>query len=168
LQIWGIIGLLMLVFGGAYALLFADQGSNSFLSSVSDIHQLQLAGGVILVLFFLLFIIGGWVATYVYNSNKFYLTNESVIQEIQTSLFSKHEQTASLGSIEDASYTQSGIIPMAFDYGIIRLSTPGDETTYTFTYVAHPKKHIATLNNAVEDFKNGRPVSNITSMGNHN
>jgi hypothetical protein len=46
-----------------------------------------------------------------------------------------------------------------FNYGLIRLSTEGDETTYRFNYASSPKKHIAVLNNAVEAFKNGRPVN---------
>lgn len=96
---------------------------------------------------------------YVYIHNRFYLTNESVIQEIQVTPFSKHEQTASLGNIEDASYYQEGVFQQMFNYGSIRLSTQGDETTYRFNYVANPKQHIAALNNAVEAFKNGRPVS---------
>jgi len=102
--------------------------------------------------------LGMFIVYYVYTSNKFFLTNESVIQEIQISLFSRHEQTVSLGNIEDASYRQEGIIQQIFNYGSIRLSTEGDETTYRFTYVANPKQHIATLNNAIEAFKNGRPV----------
>ena len=101
---------------------------------------------------------GMFVSWYVYTHNKFFLTNESVIQEIQTTLFSHLEQTVSLASIEDASYTQHGILQQVFNYGDIRLSTEGDETTYRFTYVAAPKGHIARLNNAVEAFKNGRPV----------
>lgn len=101
---------------------------------------------------------GMFVVYYVYVNNKFFLTNESVIQEIQVSLFSRLEQTVSLANIEDASYTQNGIVAHLFNYGSIRLSTEGDETTYRFTYVASPKHHIATLNNAVEAFKNGRPV----------
>lgn len=96
---------------------------------------------------------------YVYAQNKFYLTNESVIQEIQNSLFSRQEQTVSLGNIEDASFTQKGIFQQLFNYGDIRLSTEGDETTYRFSYVSRPKEHIARLNNAVEAFKNGRPVT---------
>lgn len=111
-----------------------------------------------ILLFTVLAGIGTYIAYYVYSNNRFYLTNESVIQEIQSSLFARLEQTVSLGNIEDASYTQKGIIQQFFDYGSIRLSTEGDETTYAFTYVAHPKDHIATLNNAVEAFKNGRPV----------
>lgn len=92
--------------------------------------------------------------------NRFFLTNESVIQEIQISLFSKREQTVSLMNIEDSSYSQKGILQTLFNYGSIRLSTEGDETTYRFNYVADPKNQVAVLNNAVEAFKNGRPVTN--------
>ncbi len=101
---------------------------------------------------------GMFIAYYVYVNNKFFLTNESVIQEIQHTLFSRREQTVSLSNIEDASFTQHGILQQVFNYGDIRLSTEGDETTYRFSYVAAPKEHIARLNNAVEAFKNGRPV----------
>jgi len=102
--------------------------------------------------------IGGSVAIWVYLQNQFYLTNESVIQEIQSGLFTRHEQTVSLGSIEDASFKQSGVLQMMLDYGTIRLSTEGEETTYRFSYVTNPRAHVAKLNNAIEAFKNGRPV----------
>ena len=111
-----------------------------------------------MLLFVIIIALGMFVAYYVYTNNKFFLTNESVVQEIQHTLFSRLEQTVSLSSIEDASYTQHGIIQQIFNYGDIRLSTEGDETTYRFTYVTNPKGHIATLNDAVEAFKNGRPV----------
>lgn len=111
-----------------------------------------------IVLLAVLFALVTYLAYYVYNSNKFFLTNESVIQEIQLTLLSHHEQTVSLANIEDASYDQKGIFAQLFDYGSIRLSTEGDETTYKFTFVANPKHHIAKLDNAVEAFKNGRPV----------
>lgn len=113
---------------------------------------------VICTLVMMLFAIGGYVAVWVYTQNRFFLTNESVIQEIQLSLFSKREQTVSLGNIEDASFSQKGILQTFFNYGSIRLSTEGDETTYRFQYVANPRHEIAILNNAVEAFKNGRPV----------
>ncbi|MDB5162125.1 MAG: hypothetical protein JWM52_633 [Candidatus Saccharibacteria bacterium] len=110
------------------------------------------------ILFCILVAIGMAVAYYVYVNNRFYLTNESVIQEIQVSLFSRLEQTVSLANVEDASYTQEGFWQSILNYGSIRLSTEGDETTYRFTYVSHPKEHLATLNDAVEAFKNGRPI----------
>lgn len=112
----------------------------------------------IALLFIGLVALGGAVALWIYLQNQFYLTNESVIQEIQESLVSRHEQTVSLGSIEDASFRQSGIIQTILNYGTIRLSTEGEETTYIFQYVANPRQQIAIINNAIEDFKNGRPV----------
>jgi hypothetical protein len=112
----------------------------------------------VLGIMFILILAGAVVASFVYNNNRFYLTNESVIQELQTGVFSKREQTVSLGSIEDASFRQDGILPALFNFGRIRLSTIGDETTYRFNYVSDPKKQIAILNNAVEAFKNGRRV----------
>lgn len=111
-----------------------------------------------ILLFCALIGLGMFVVYYVYVNNKFFLTNESVIQEIQVSLFSKLEQTVSLSNIEDASFTQHGVLQYLFNYGSIRLSTEGDETTYRFTYVTNPKMHISLLNNAVEAFKNGRPT----------
>lgn len=103
-------------------------------------------------------VLGGGATLWVYLQNQFFMTNESVIQEIQGGLFYRHEQTVSLGSIEDASFHQVGILQTLFDYGTIRLSTEGEETTYVFRYVAKPKQQIAILNNAIEAFKNGRPV----------
>jgi len=102
--------------------------------------------------------IGTYVAVWVYMKNQFFMTNESVIQEIQHSLFSKREQTVSLGSIEDASFRKTGILQTFLDYGTIRLSTEGEETTYRFAYVENPRDQVAILNNGVESFKNGRPV----------
>jgi uncharacterized membrane protein YdbT with pleckstrin-like domain len=112
-----------------------------------------------LLLFILLICLGIYIAYSVYTNNRFYLTNESVIQDIQMSLFHRREQTISLGSVEDASFVQDGLIQELVDYGTIRLSTVGDEDTYTFPFVGKPKEHIAVLNDAVESFKNGRPVT---------
>ncbi|PID32485.1 hypothetical protein CR970_00205 [Candidatus Saccharibacteria bacterium] len=127
----------------------ASQSSSSQAGAIAYATAVLLSG---------LAVVGGIAATYIYNDNYFYLTNESVIQETRISLFSRHEQTVSLSNIEDASFRQEGILPTMLNYGAIRLSTEGDETTYRFNFVANPKKQVAVLNNAVEAFKNGRPV----------
>lgn len=138
------------------ALFNFDLVTNMFGLTGSAADPANALGPILLLC--LLILMGAYIAYYVYTSNRFFLTNESVIQELQVSLFARHEQTVSLENIEDASYEQNGIIQELLDYGSIRLSTEGDETTYRFTYVANPKAHIATLNNAVEAFKNGRPI----------
>ncbi|MDB5179689.1 MAG: hypothetical protein JWN12_321 [Candidatus Saccharibacteria bacterium] len=132
----------------------------AIVSALSIQGQLSVTSAIVIpvLLFCVLVGLGMFVSYYVYVHNRFYLTNESVIQEIQLSLFSQHEQTISLSNIEDASYFQEGVLQQILNYGTIRLSTQGDENTYRFTYASNPKQHIATLNNAVEAFKNGRPV----------
>ena len=120
------------------------------------------------ILLAILFMAGGYLAVWVYMNNRFFLTNESVIQEIQLSVFVHKEQTVSLMNIEDASYSQKGPLQVLLNYGSIRLSTEGEETTYRFDYVANPKTQIAILNNAVEAFKNGRPVEGPSSMNDKN
>lgn len=118
-----------------------------------------VANGLFVILMMsVLAVLAGVVGTIVYESNRFYLTNESVIQHIQTSLFSKKDQTISLGNVEDASFRQSGILQTILNYGSIRLSTEGEETTYRFNLVANPKEQIRLLNDAVEAFKNFRPI----------
>lgn len=155
IRIWAIVGVMLAVLFSvliAYAagLFTTMDGAQLFSAPVIAIPVLLLS---MLVLLF------GFIETSVYHGNRFFLTNESVIQHIQTSLFSKREQTVSLTNIEDASYAQHGILQSILDYGMIRLSTEGDETTYRFEYATNPKRQVATLNNAVEAFKNGRPVT---------
>lgn len=159
IQIWAVVALIIFLFFAGFMYFFSNPENTGVAATFGDSETAAMVGAVIAGGISILVVIGGMIATYIYNSNRFYLTNESVIQEIQTSLFAKHEQTVSLTNVEDASYRQSNIIQMLLGYGSIRLSTEGDETTYRFSYVTNPKKHIATLNNAVEAFKNGRPVT---------
>lgn len=149
-----IVSIFLVVIIMVFVLFYPSIARDSILPimpSVTDIF------GVAMLLIGLV-VLGGAVALWIYLQNQFFMTNESVIQEIQESLFSRREQTVSLGSIEDASFRQSGIIQTIFNYGTIRLSTEGEETTYRFHFVANPREQIAIINNAIEDFKNGRPV----------
>lgn len=127
-------------------------------AAVSLATPLEGAIMAVFLLLALLSVVLGGISVWVYQRNQFFLTNESVIQEIQISLFSRREQTVSLGSIEDASFRRQGVLQHIFNYGTMRLSTEGEETTYRFAFVEDPKTQIATVSNAVEAFKNGRPV----------
>ena len=153
--LWGTVAVTTIVVSLAFSVMM-NYGYIAELFGLS----LQSYGVVLLIgmLFTALTLIVGYLAIWVYTNNHFFLTNESVIQEIQTSIFSHNEQTVSLMNVEDASFSQRGPLQVLLDYGSIRLSTEGEESTYRFDYVQNPKRHIAILNNAVEAFKNGRPV----------
>jgi hypothetical protein len=152
------LGVGVVLLSAAFTVLF---NFDLFMSNFNYSQEAVSVNSVLFPLFafIALVVLGMYIVYYIYVNNRFFLTNESVIQEIQTSLFHRKEQTVSLANIEDASYNQRGLVQQIFNYGSIRLSTQGDETTYRFTYVANPKDHIATLNNAVESFKNGRPIA---------
>jgi hypothetical protein len=151
--IWG-IGVLIIIAVLSMLGLFMNNASGTGLTD--SVPKTALALGVLLVA--TLVAIGAAASSWIYGANHFYLTNESVIQRLQISLFSSRVQTVSLGNVEDASYTKKGIAQHLFNYGSIRLSTQGDETTYRFSFVSDPHGQIAALNNAVEAFKNGRPT----------
>lgn len=155
-SIWTVVAISLLIVFVAFPALIANQGVLGVGFQLSS--QAVASAGFVLLLLAILFMLGGLIATVVYNGNRFYLTNESVMQHIQSSLFSKSEQTVSLANIEDASYRQHGIIQTLLGYGSLRLSTEGDETTYRFNFVASPQKQITLLNDAIEAFKNFRPV----------
>lgn len=155
-SIWLVVAAALLIVFVAFPALIANQGVLGTRFQLSS--TLIASAGLVLLLLAVLFILGGIIATVVYNGNRFYLTNESVIQHIQTSLFSKMEQTVSLANIEDASYRQLGIIQTLLGYGSLRLSTEGDETTYRFNFVTNPQKQVGLINDAVESFKNFRPI----------
>ncbi len=149
ISIWGIVALSILITLFLPAMYYGlGIDATLRLSATATI-----ALGLTLLVIIVLSIAAGMIATYVYESNRFYLTNENVTQRIQASLFSKKIQTINLGSIEDVSYRRSGIIQTVLNYGSIRLSTEGEETTYRFSYVSDPEKQVHMINDAMEAFR---------------
>ena len=105
-----------------------------------------------LVALAVLFGFGGLLAVYVYNGNLFYLTNESILQYIQNSIFSTQEQQINLVNIDDVSYQQRGILQQVLNYGTLHVTTEGDgHSSYTFQFVASPQKITRMVNDAMEE-----------------
>ena len=61
-----------------------------------------------------------------HNGNRIFITNKHVIQLIRTSPMSGSVNMIDLSSIEDASFSQSGLMQNIFRYGTFRLSTVGE------------------------------------------
>ncbi len=76
----------------------------------------------------------GWISITIYRGNKLFITNKHVIQLVMTSPMASSVNIIELKKIEDASFRRDGILQTIFNYGTFRLSTVGDETTYTFKY----------------------------------
>ncbi|MGB3023875.1 MAG: PH domain-containing protein [Candidatus Saccharimonadales bacterium] len=159
IAIWSLVICVILT-----AIIMMSAVSSGSLYGVALISQINAQS--VLMVFFMIAILGivsGVIGSMIYRQNRFYLTNESVTQHIQAALFSRKEQTISLANIEDASFSKRGFIQNLFNFGSLRLSTQGDETTYRFSFVADPGKEVAKLNDAIEAFKNGRPIDRSES-----
>ena len=89
---------------------------------------------VILLILVLMGLVCAAVAVAVFRGNKLFITNKRVVQLVMKSPVAKSVNIIDLPSVEDASYQQNGILQTMFHYGTFRLSTVGDETTYTFPY----------------------------------
>ncbi len=90
----------------------------------------------------------GLVALMVYRGNRLFITNKHAIQMVMKSPFATSINLIDLSSIEDASFSQNGILQKIFNFGTFRLSTVGDETTYTFEYSdikPHELKEVSDL-----------------------
>lgn len=149
--IWAFVAVLVLIvlLGLAW---YAGSGSGiirglllakSELPSAADLFP----GALIVVSFFVL---GGLIASYIYTDNRFYLTNESVFQFLRTGILAQKMQVINLINVEDTSKEQNGILQNLFNYGTLRLSTQGQETTYHFYFVANPGRVVNVVNDASE------------------
>ncbi len=77
-------------------------------------------------------LLAGLFTIIVYRGNKLFVTNKHVIQMTMVSPLANSLNMIDLSSIEDTSFSQNGIMQKIFGYGTFRLSTVGEETTYTF------------------------------------
>ena len=102
----------------------------------------------------------------VYKANKLIITNERALQWIVSGILNTKKQVINLESIEDISFTQVGVMQHLFNYGTIKLSTVGDESTYTFNFAPDPSKKVELLGDIVEACKKKEPISEeLLSLG---
>lgn len=98
-------------------------------------------------------LLAGSFTMMVYRGNRLFVTNKHVIQMIMTSPLSNSVNMIDLSSIEDTSYSRNGFMQQMFGYGTFRLSTIGDETTYTFKYSDITTEEVRAISKLVTDAK---------------
>lgn len=155
--IWALAFLAMFVLTTSLALMWSDQ------NAAASLGLNKAALSYLYLIIFILFGITGLaavIAVHVYKSNRLVVSNSRLFHYQALSLFSKSTNVIDLSSIEDVSYRQVGLIDHIFHLGTIRLSTVGDETTYTFRYATIPKRELDAITHLVhvakEDKRKGR------------
>lgn len=154
--IWG-INLFFLIIITSLWLIFASTSTGP--SRVLG-FDLNFSGifAFIIVLLDLLLVLVAYISVKIYKNNKMFITSERVIQFQQRSLFDEKIQSIDLDGIEDVSSHQVGMVASLFNFGNVRLSTVGDETTYEQNLVYNPKRIVEQINNIVQAVKNDRLV----------
>ena len=108
---------------------------------------------LVVVMLYLVLLLSGWVGTMIYRANHLIVTNKRVMQRSTTSLFARSVNVIDLSSVEDVSFAQKNIFDQVFGIGTIRMSTVGDETTYTLTFVDEPTDEIKKIAKLVHEIK---------------
>ena len=136
-------------------LVLFDNGmlSSNALGAVANNSATNMLRMIIFILFGVL-ILTGLIGTKVYLDNKMFITNKRVIQISSNALFHKSTNIIELSRIEDVSFKKEGVFEYLFHLGTIRMSTVGDETTYTFHFVETPTDEIQTITHLVYQCKN--------------
>lgn len=150
--IWGVVALMVLTLSLVliYFATASDNISNNVFSvNEASMHYLRIAILALYVVFFF----GGFVAQSIYDANQIYVTNRRLIQKTRSSIFANSTNIIELRRIEDVSFRQNSIIDHIFKLGVLRMSTVGEETTYTLKWVDTPSTEVKTISHLVYECK---------------
>jgi hypothetical protein len=153
--IWVTVGLLIFALCLILIVFAQNNNLNSTLFTIDE-HSMGFLRLAVLAVFALI-IFGGFIAQSVYNANQLYITNYRAIQKSRTSLFANSTNIIKLSRIEDVSFRQKTLFEHLFSIGTLRMSTVGDETTYTFNWLATPQDEVKIISHLVYENKHGQP-----------
>ena len=158
--IWAVVAI-MVVALSLVLIYFVGNGSDIantvFNVNAASMHYLRLAIFVLYVLFFF----GGFVAQNIYDANHIYVTNRRIIQKSRGSIFAHSTNIIELRRIEDVSFHQSSLIDTLCHFGTLRMSTVGDETTYSLKYVDPPHDEVKTISHLVYECKKSNDDTSV-------
>ncbi|MBX4190884.1 PH domain-containing protein [Candidatus Saccharibacteria bacterium] len=136
-SIIGLIGIYLIAFVTVAALttLVVVLSPDTFKISSDNISG---ALSLIMLLSAILLTLILFTATYIYRQNRLLVTNRSLVQILQKSLFNRKVSRLSMSNVEDVNEEQRGIIAMIFNYGTLNVQTAGAQDNFTFNLCPNP------------------------------
>lgn len=110
-----------------------------FFSGLSEQANKIFAAMIIFGLAMLVFYL--FTATYVYRQSRLLVTDRSLVQVLQKSLFIRKISRLSMSNVEDVSAEERGILSTVFNYGTIVVQTAGTMDNFIFPYCPTPAKY---------------------------
>lgn len=153
------VGLIPIIFtGGLIFFIFAILSALFINGNITDgtesfgIAVPAVAGAIFCLILSILTLVLTGIAAHIYRSNELVITNENLIQVIQTSLFSRKVSQLSLEKVQDVTVTQRGIAQSVLNYGTIFVETAGETANFGFSYAPDPNIAAKEINEAHERF----------------
>lgn len=94
--------------------------------------------GAIMVLGAILLVLILFTATYVYRQSRLLVTDKSLVQIIQKTLFIRKVSRLSMSNVEDVNEEQRGVLASIFNFGTLTVQTAGTEDNFVFTLCPNP------------------------------
>ena len=152
----------VLIIAGEILATFAFIAFLIYLSSLPSLSGLFLINDdlgrnsmyLIITILYIVIILAGLISLHVNRSNILFITNRRLIQTTATTLVAESLNIISLKNVEDVSFKQTSLLDRLFPLGQLRLSTVGDETTYTFSHIDAPSDDtLSQLSHLISKFK---------------
>jgi uncharacterized membrane protein YdbT with pleckstrin-like domain len=81
-----------------------------------------------------------FAATHIYRQSRLLVTDKSLVQIMQKTLFNRKVSRLSMSNVEDVSEEQRGFLASFFNYGTLTVQTAGTEDNFIFTLCPNPTK----------------------------
>jgi len=142
---------------GLFAMYGVGGGLLLVIAAFSFILVHQLVGSLSIIAMAIL-IVGGFLAivSRIYWNNYWVVTDDSLTQLTQTSLFDREACQLSFANLEDVSAQQSGFWAHFFHYGVISAETAAATDKFVLTFCPNPHDYAQKILAAREDFEQGR------------
>lgn len=116
----------------------------------SDTISFQLTLLMLLGATFLVLIL--FAATYIYRQSRLMITDRSIVQISQKTLFNREVSRLSISNVEDVSSEQRGIVASIFNYGTLTVQTAGELENFIFTLCPNPNHYADVIIEARKDY----------------
>lgn len=150
-SIVGLVSIYLVVIAAITAIfvLLITISPSAFDTSSTNISPQLMA---IMVLGAILLVLVLFTVTYIYRQSKLLVTDRSLVQIMQKSLFNKKVSRLSMSNVEDVSEEQRGILASIFNYGTLMVQTAGTMENFIFTLCPNPSGLADRIIEARQDY----------------
>jgi uncharacterized membrane protein YdbT with pleckstrin-like domain len=118
-----------------------------------DSNMVRQIAWIVFLIAAIFSVIFTFIGQIVYNGNRWILTDDSLTQITQRSLFDRQNSQLSLANLEDVTAHQDGILAHIFNYGVLKAETAGERSKFSMIYCPNPNAYAQKILMAREAFE---------------